>query len=163
MRKDQKRRRADSDGSHGLFLLLFFLSGALLRRFWPPMRGLTDGTERLLPYVLLLPALLGGSPCGLWLIPFGAILLGDSAMRQLSSAEGIAELSSGLAPLLLLTPLFFLTGTIGMRMSEEALSAFTRGCPARRRTLILRLTALWGAAFAAAASIWYLRLTVYPG
>ncbi|MBO6040560.1 MAG: hypothetical protein J6P58_05070, partial [Oscillospiraceae bacterium] len=54
------------------------------------------------------------------------------------------------------TPLFFLTGVCGMRLSEECLSALTRGDPARRKTLILGQSALWGFAFAAAVCTYYL-------
>lgn len=154
MKKEQVRKRdGDPGGSHRLFLLLFFLSGAILLRFWPPMRDLTDGTDRFLPWVMLLPALLGGSPCGILLIPTGALLLGASAMRHLSAAERFSEAFPEIAPLFLLTPLFFLTAVCGMRMSEDCLTAFTRGGSARRRALILRQTVLWGAAFAVAAWI----------
>ena len=92
MRRERTRRRgADPCKSHRLFLLLFFLFGALLLRFWPPMRDMTGGAEKLLPCVLLLPALLGGSPCGLWLIPAAALWLGASAMLQLLAAGRFSD------------------------------------------------------------------------
>lgn len=157
MRRERTRRRgADPCKSHRLFLLLFFLFGALLLRFWPPMRDMTGGAEKLLPCVLLLPALLGGSPCGLWLIPAAALWLGASAMLQLSAAGCFSELVPEIAPLLFVTPLFFLTGVCGMRLSEGCLSALTRGEPVRRRTLILGQSALWGTALAAGAFTYYL-------
>ena len=157
MRMDRTKRWVEDPGkSHRVFLLLFFLFGAFLLRFWPPMRDVTGGTEKYLPCVLLLPALLGGSPCALWLIPAAALWLGASAMRQLSAAERLSELIPLIAPLFLLTPLFFLTGVCGMRLSEECMSALVRGEAARRRMLIQGQGALWTAAFAAAACTYYL-------
>ena len=151
-----RRWAEDPRNSHRSFLLLFFLVGALLLRFWPPMRGMTGAAEKLLPCVLILPSLLGGSPCGLWLIPAAPLWLGASAMLHLSSAERFSKLVPEFVPLLVLTPLFFLTGVCGMRLSAECLSALTRGEPARRRTLILGQSALWFLAFAAAAGTYYL-------
>ena len=77
-------------------------------------------------------------------------------MLHLSSDERFSELVAEFGPLLVLTPLFFLTGVCGMRLSEECLSALTRGDPARRKTLILGQSALWGFAFAAAVCTYYL-------
>ncbi len=148
-----RTRRKDHDNGHRLFLLLFFLSGALLFRFWPPMAELTAGCEKLLPCLFLLPALLGGSLCGLWLIPIGALVLGASAMREVAAIDSL----STVVPLLLLTPLFFVTAVFGMRLSEECLSALTRGEASRRRRLVLKRSAVWGASFAAAACTFFLR------
>jgi hypothetical protein len=148
-----RRQGKDHDNSHRLFLLLFFLSGAVLLRCWPPMGELTDGCEKLLPCLFLLPALLGGSPSGLWLIPAGALFLGALAMRGMAAMDSL----SAAVPLLLLTPLFFVSAVSGMRLSEECLSALTRGNSAGRKELFRKRSAIWGASFAAAAYIGFLR------
>ena len=148
-----RTRKKDHDSGNRLFLLLFFLSGALLLRFWPPMAELTAGFEKLLPCLFLLPALLGGSLCGLWLIPISALLFGASAMLEVTAIDSL----STAVPLLLLTPLFFVTAVFGMRLSEDCLSALTRGGASRRRELVLKRSAVWGVSFAAAACIFFLR------
>ncbi len=158
MKKDQLHRRgADPANSHRWFLLLAFLAGALLLRCWPPMNELAVDTERFLPLILLLPALLGGSPCGLWLIPTGSLMLGASAMRQLSGAECFSGALPAIVPLLIVTPLFFLTAVYGMKLSALCLQAASRGNTGKGSMLLPGQLLLWGVGLCAAVWKYSLR------
>ena len=140
--------------THRLYLLLFFVCGALLMRFSPEIAGAFPRAESLTPLLLLLPGLLSGCLLGSYLIPFGALLLGALTMRRaallgLPTQEGFLLWLRALAPLLALVPLFFLLAHGGMVQAEACMTAYAKGGSEKRR-LLLRRQALIFAAMAAA-------------
>ena len=140
--------------AHRLYLLLFFVCGALLMRFSPEIAGAFPKAEGLTPLLLLLPGLLAGCLLGSYLIPFGALLLGALTMRRvallgLPGQEGFLLWLRALAPLLALLPVFFLLAHAGMLQSDACMAAYAKG-GAEKRRLLLRRQMLVFAAMAAA-------------
>jgi len=120
-------RATCTDRAHWLFLLLFFLAGSLVGRFRPSDAALFTMGPALLPFLPLVPALFAGNLFGVYVIPVSAMLFGADAEVLLESIpSGVqawtADFSS-LLPLLLLTPIFFLSALVGMRLSEDYLNA----------------------------------------
>lgn len=80
-----------------------------------------------LPWLLLVPALFSGNLFGVYVIPVSAMLFGADAEVLLESIPfGVQAWTAafpGQLPLLLLTPIFFLSALVGMRLSEEYLNA----------------------------------------
>lgn len=140
--------------AHRLYLLLFFVCGALLMRFSPEVAGAFPQAEGLTPLLLLLPALLAGCLIGSYLIPFGALVLGAFTMRRaallgLPTQEGFLLWLCALAPLLVLVPLFFLLAHGGMVQAEACMTAYAKGGAEKRRLLLQRQTLIFAAMAAA--------------
>ena len=140
-----------------LFLLLFFLIGALLLRFVPSLARSFVPSGRMPGLLMLLPALLAGSLLGAYVLPFGAMLLGMLCMQKMTAlgvpgAEGLAPWLLALLPLLLLTPAYYALAYCGMRLSEACAAEYRRADSGKRKLLARRqlLIALCAAAAIAA-------------
>ncbi len=120
-------RASCTDRIHRLFLLLFFLAGSLVGRFRPPDAALLTKVPVILPWLLLVPALFSGNLFGVYVIPVSAMLFGVNAEMLLEltplGAAAWRTVLPDLVPLLVLTPIFFLSALVGMRLSEEYLDA----------------------------------------
>ena len=146
--------------AYRLYLLLFFVCGALLLRFSPEIAGAFPDAEGL-TLLLLLPGLLSGCLLGSYLIPFGALLLGGLTMRRvallgLPTQEGFLLWLRALAPLLALVPLFFLLAHGGMVQSDACMAAYAKGGTEKRRLLLRRQTLIFAAMAAAGLAARYL-------
>jgi len=80
-----------------------------------------------LPWLLLVPALFSGNLFGVYVIPVSAMLFGADAELLLESTPlttaAWKTVFPDLVPLLLVTPIFFLSALVGMRLSEDYLHA----------------------------------------
>ena len=151
IRFPNERRAAPA---HRLYLLLFFLCGALLMRFSPEVKGAFPATKGLIPLLLLLPGLLSGCLSGSYLIPFGAMLLGAYTMERVAllGLPGQADFwlwLRALAPLLALLPVFFLLAHAGMLQSDACMAAYAKAGAEKRRLLVHRQMLVFAAMAAA--------------
>lgn len=155
----EKRRRRDgarpAEG-HRAFLLLFFLSGALIARFAPGLTAaLPEG--RVVPSALvLLAAILGGGVCGVYGIPAEALLFGALLLRRLEALglprrEALGAWGASLLPAAVLTAVFFAVACGGMRLSAECLAALAERGEREPQSVFLRELLLLALAGGAAA------------
>ena len=116
-----------ADWVHWVLLLLFFLAGSLVRRYRPTDAALLMEGPAFLPWLLLVPALFSGNVFGVYVIPVSAMLFGADAELLLEStpltAAAWKTVFPDLVPLFLMTPIFFLSALVGMRLSEDYLHA----------------------------------------
>ena len=165
MRRREGLSHSYRSAGHRLFLLLFFLSGALLVRFSPALAQRLPCTEQTIPLLLLAPALLSGSLFGTFLLPFGALVLGMlSMMRPISSllrllpvsalglpgGEDLTNWLRGLAPQLVLLPAYFVLTVASMEISDLREAAYSRADAGNRRALMRRELLIVSAACCAA-------------
>lgn len=127
--------------SHRAFLLLFFLSGALIARFAPGLTAfLPEG--RGMAALVLLSAILGGSVFGVYAIPVTALLFGALLLRRLE-ALGLTRWRGTedwflLLPPALLTLAFYAIACGGMRLAEECRTALVSRGGEEARSFFLR-------------------------
>ena len=145
MNDGQFRMFPDRDRSDRFCLLLFFLAGALLARMAPALAERIPAAPRLLPVLLLLPALLGGCVFGGCTIPLVTMLFGVLALRAMSGI-GMPELrspavwSAVLLPMLAAAPLLFVLAESGMNAADAALAQMKSGNSAACRSVLRRQT-----------------------
>ncbi len=154
----RKNRRSFGLG-YRLFLLLFFLCGAVLLHLVPAVGLRFAPSSRMTGLLMLLPALLAGSMLGVYIIPFGAMLLGMLCMQKLSllgnpSGEGLGAWLLALLPLALLTPVYFVLAFSGMELSDACMADYLRA-DGRKRQLLLRRQLLIASCVAAAVAVSY--------
>ena len=137
--------------NHRLYLLLFFVVGALVRYFVGfriPVENSRFFFAVLSSASLLCTAVLSGSMLGVYLIPTEAFLLGAMSLPCAEKAldafsrSPILGLRAAL-PVMLSIPAFFLAAVGGMRISGDLIAAFSRSehgtCGCRMR----ECAALW--------------------
>ena len=125
--KIDDNRASCADRAHVVLLLLFFLAGSLVGRYRPTDAPLLMKVPVFLPWLLLVPALFSGNLFGVYVIPVSAMLFGADAELLLESTPlttaAWKTAFPDLVPLLLGTPIFFLSALVGMRLSEDYLHA----------------------------------------
>ena len=151
MRRREGLSHSYRSAGHRLFLLLFFLSGALLVRFSPALAQRLPCTEQTIPLLLLAPALLFGT----FLLPFGALVLGMLSMMRVSAlglpgGEDLTNWLRGLAPQLVLLPAYFVLTVASMEISDLREAAYSRADAGNRRALMRRELLIVSAACCAA-------------
>lgn len=155
MRRREGLSHSYRSAGHRLFLLLFFLSGALHVRFSPALAQRLPCTEQTIPLLLLAPALLSGSLFGTFLLPFGALVLGMLSMMRVSAlglpgGEDLTNWLRGLAPQLVLLPAYFVLTVASMEISDLREAAYSRADAGNRRALMRRELLIVSAACCAA-------------
>ena len=140
---------------HRLFLLLFFVTGAVLLRFVPAIGQQFVPSRWMAAMLMLLPALLAGTMLGAYVIPFGSLLLGMLCMQRfltlgVPTGEGLAAWLVSALPLAVLTPVYAALARCGMELSDACMAEYLRS-DGRKRQLLLRRQLL--IAFCAAAAV----------
>lgn len=144
---------------HRLFLLLFFITGAVLLRFVPAIGQQFVSSRRMTAMLMLLPALLAGTMLGAYVIPFGSLLLGMLCMERFlalgaPTGEGLAVWLMSLLPLAVLTPVYAALARCGMELSDACMAEYLRS-DGRKRQLLLRRQLLIASCAAAAVTVSY--------